>query len=299
MRVTNYLSIVVLSALSSALTAQESEKPLKWLKAQEIQIQTGGYLERTLLGSVEDFKKLAPNSELLKNDLTGYNQDWYAYYYSNPMFSILVGFQFNDRQKEKPRPNPLLRLGISYFSGYPLANSFSKETSGFYDTLTSSQTGKTYVIDSVNREYFSVDYFTNYLRFDGSLIYRTNPEARFSFFTGAGLTAGISFNSETYIYHSNYTWLSAQSSGDLYYPAGRYTQSGGYSSEHFPNKSHFGFSGYIPLGMDFRLGKKHPFWSNIHLFYELRLGLNVNFIPDLKTVANTNIHNGFGLKFTW
>lgn len=299
MRVANYLSIVALMALSATLSAQEPEKPLKCLKAQEIQIQTGGYMERTLLGSIEDFKKLAPNSELLKNDLAGYNQDWYTHYHSNPRFSILVGFQFNDRQKEKPRPNPLLRLGISYYSGYPLANSFSKETSGIYDTITSSQTGNIIIIDSVNKEYFSMDYFTNYLRFDASLIYRTNPEVRFSFFTGAGLTAGISFNSETYIYHSNYTWLKAQPSGDSYYPTGRYTKSRDYSSEYFSNKSNFGFSGYIPLGMDFRIGKKHPFWSNIHLLYEMRLGLNVNFIRDLKTVTNTNVHSGLGLKFTW
>jgi hypothetical protein len=299
MRVANYLSIVVLTASSAALSAQESDKPLKLLKVQEIQIQTGGYIERSLPGSVADFKKLAPDSELLKNDLTGYNQDWYTQYYSNPLFSILVGFQFNDRQTEKPRPNPLLRLGISYYSGYPLENSFSKETSGLYDTLTSSQTGEIFIIDSVNREYFSMDYFTSYLRFDGSLIYRTNPEARFSFFTGAGLTAGISFNSETYIYHSNRTFLSTQPWGGSYFPSDTYTQSNGYSSEHFPNKSNFGFSGYIPLGMDFRIGKKHPFWSNIHMFYELRLGLNVNFITDLRTVANTHVHNGFGLKFTW
>jgi hypothetical protein len=102
MRVANYLSIVALTALSAALSAQESDKPLKLLKVQEIQIQTGGYIERSLPGSVEDFKKLAPDSELLKNDLTGYNQDWYTQYYSNPLFSILVGFQFNDRQKKNP-----------------------------------------------------------------------------------------------------------------------------------------------------------------------------------------------------
>jgi hypothetical protein len=291
--------LIVFTALTFNLSAQDHEKTPKKLKPVEVQIQTGWYLEQERPGTVEEFKKLAPQSDLLNSDFTGFSQYGYSDYVSSPLFSILVGFQFIDKQKEKFRPNPLFRIGISYFSGYPLEYALSRRTSGIYDTLTSSQSGEIYIIDSINREYYFMDFSTKYLRFDGSVIYRTNPAARFSLFTGAGLTAGLSFNSETSVYYSNSTRLEARSSYTRDFYMNQYLGNRKSISESYSNKSQFGFSGYIPLGMDFRIGKKHPFWSNIHMFCEMRLGINVTFLKDVKTLVNNSMHNGLGLKFTW
>jgi hypothetical protein len=46
-----------------------------------------------------------------------------------------------------------------------------------------------------------MDYSSNQLRLDASLIFRTNADARWSAFAGVGINAGVSLNSNTTIYY--------------------------------------------------------------------------------------------------
>lgn len=118
--------------------------------------------------------------------------------------TVLVGLQFSNKEKTMYKSNPLLRLGFTYSSGTNLMGGSFKEDRIPFDTLTSSQTGQTAFIDSINTQGYNMNYRSEQLRFDGSIIFRTNPEARWSLFTGIGITAGISINARTDIYYSNY-----------------------------------------------------------------------------------------------
>jgi hypothetical protein len=64
----------------------------------------------------------------------------------------------------------------------------------------------------------------------------------------------------------------------------------------FTNKKKFACAAYVPLGVDFRIGKKRAFWKRTHLFYELRP--SVTTIPELRTFANAGVQQGIGLRVT-
>ncbi len=296
MRRVNILSVVVLLTVSFSVIGQEQ---IKKFSIRDVYIQTGFFSDPYTTGTLHDFKLLFPESVLLNNDMTDFSQTSSFSYTSNNMFSALLGFQFRDKQKSIYKTNPLLRLGISYFSGTTLQGGLSKTNRKPYDTLMSTQTGQAVYIDSVVIQQYSMNSSSQQLRFDGSLIFRTNPEARWSIYGGIGITAGLSINSSTDIYYAKYERT------DTRYPNSIALYSYGYSSsynskaENFRNRTIFGGSAYIPMGIDFRIGKLGELWKRTHLFYELRPSLNITSIPELRTITNTNIHHGFGFRVSW
>jgi hypothetical protein len=70
--------------------------PIKALNACEVNVLFGGYFQPIQYGTIAEFQKLAPGSELLKADFTGYNQ--YNDYISsvNGMFAVNLGFRFGN-----------------------------------------------------------------------------------------------------------------------------------------------------------------------------------------------------------
>ncbi|MFA5781797.1 MAG: hypothetical protein WC868_05955 [Bacteroidales bacterium] len=302
MKINNLLSAVILLTVSFSVFGQEQQpKTIKKISIHDIYIQAGLFSERNRTGTLGDFNGLAPNSVLLEKSLAFAE---YAPYNgsnltSNSMFSVMLGIQFSDKQKTIYKANPLLRLGVSYFSGTTLTGSLYKEDRKPYDTLTSAQTGQTVYLDSVTTNDYGMSYSSEQLRFDGSLIFRTNPEARWSLFAGIGITAGLSINANTDIYYSKFGGTETR------YPNGNTSSSYSYSSsynsktEKYRNKNNFGASTFIPMGIDFRIGKKSEFWKRTHLFYELRPGINITSIPELRTITNSSIQHGLGLRVLW
>jgi len=211
----------------------------------------------------------------------------------------MLGIQFSDKPKTTYKANPLLRLGVSYFSGTSLTGSFYKEDRKTCDTLTSTQTGRTVYLDSVTTKSYSMNYSSEQLWFDGSLIFRTNPKARWSLFAGIGITAGFSINANTEIYYSKSDWIAARHPDGnhlfLYFSAGSYDS----KEEKYRNKNNFSASTFIPLGINYRIKKNGEFLKPIYLFYELRPGIYITSIPELRTITNANIQHWFGLRVSW
>lgn len=300
MKIINILfAIILLTVYSSVFGQKQQLKTVKRISIHDFYIKTGFFSEHNTNGTLADFKTLAPQSVLLNNNMTDFSQSVGFSITGNSMLSIMLGLQFSDKQKTIYKANPLLRLGISYFSGTTLTGGSYKEDRKPYDTLTSTQTGQTVYIDSVTSKNYSVNYSSEQLRFDGSLIFRTNPEDRWSIFTGIGITAGLSINANTDIYYSNYgrtETLYANGSTSSSYNYSGYNNS---KTEKFKNKSNFGSSIYIPMGIDFKIGKKREFWKRTHLFYELRPGINIASIPELRTIINASLQHGLGLRVSW
>jgi hypothetical protein len=299
MKTFHILSTLLLSTIALTTSGQELQpKAIKKISINDVYIQTGFYSENNTNGTLADFKKLAPQSALLQNNLTDFYESSGFSTTTNNMFSIMLGLQFSDKEKASYKANPLLRLGVSYFSGTSITSGFYKEERFPYDTLTSSQTGQTIFIDSINTKNYSMNYSSEQLRLDASLIFRTNPEARWSLFAGIGVNAGLSINANTAIYFNRYE------SSDTRFINGNtssysYSNTDNSKTENFQNKSNFGLSTYIPMGVDLRLGKKNEFWKRTHLFYELRPGVNITSIPELGTITNSSIQHGLGLRVTW
>jgi hypothetical protein len=290
--------VFLLTTFFNALGQDPTSKNIQKIRIQDFYVQTGLSLERNTNGMLSDFKTLAPQSVLLKDDMTNFSSYGGYGISGNSMFSVMVGLQFADKQKSKYLSNPLLKLGISYFSGSTLSGGTYKTTRTPYDTLTSAQTGNTIYIDSLNSQNYSMNYYSEQLRIDGSLIYRTNPEARWSLYAGIGITAGLSINAQTSIFYNNNGRKETRFEDGYTYSA-YYNTSDNDKNETFKNKANFGASAYIPMGIDFRIGKKREFWKRTHLYYDLRPGLNVTSIPELQSFTSVNVQHGLGLRVSW
>jgi hypothetical protein len=138
-----------------------------------------------------------------------------------------------------------------------------------------------------------MSYSAQQLRLESSVIIRTNPAKRWSIYAGAGMSFGVSYKAETYI---NYFAYSSNSAYNANYDYASNVQS---SSEHFRNKMSISTSLFVPMGIDFRIGKKREFWKRLHLYYEMKPSLTVTSIPELRTSTQVNMINTLGLKITF
>ncbi len=134
-------------------------------------------------------------------------------------------------------------------------------------------------------------YTTQQIRVDISVIYRTNPLARWSMYGGVGIEFGSSVRASTNVYYSEYSFIESSGSSSN----GSNTM---FRYETIANKNNIGGAAYLPLGVDFRVGKKREFFKQMHFFYEARPFLNYLNIPELGTIASVGMKSGIGLRIT-
>lgn len=291
----NQCLLLVLAILffSSTTFAQKGEvDQTSSISLTDVFIQIGSFTERSNDVSLTDFRSLAPQSEILKDDFSDFSRLGGTTYTGSTALSISLGIQFNNKERSSRKANPLLRIGLTYLSGSSLTTNFFKSESFPIDTLVSASTGQVYYVDSLSSENYNMEYVSEQIRLDAALIYRTNPEARWSLYGGVGLAAGVSLSAHTEIYFTNFIL-------DDDFRGGGNSRDGSFKSERIDNDMNFGFLTYIPLGIDFRLGNNKEFWKRTHLFYEVSPGINFTTIPELNTIANASIRNGLGLRVNW
>ncbi|MES2798696.1 MAG: hypothetical protein V4638_01650 [Bacteroidota bacterium] len=282
---------IIQSALSISLLflttinfAQESGE--KNITLSEAQVFFGAQISDYRSLNLVEMQKFAPSSSILARDFTGFSQSGYGYLNSSQLLAASLGLSF------KNLPYMTLRLGLNYSDRNSFYGSLSKSETGRYDTLTSSATGQQYFQDTTR---FSMAYFNHssqIISFDASILFRTNPEKRWSIYGGVGYTAGIGFNSFSSIGYSEYTY------GQNYGYGGE-SPNAVSINETFKNKSYFTHTIYLPMGVDFRIGKKREFWNRLHLFYEIKPSITFNHIPELGTSTHLGIGHGLGIRVKW
>lgn len=254
----------------------------------EIYLQSGAFFGQAK-GSLADFQSLAPGSIILQQDLSAY-QTYPQMYFNLPgqSQSLNLGLQF------AKMPNATLRVGLLHINQRNVLSTGGSYTETFtIDTLTSSQTGEQFFIDSMSTHGYNASYSQEQLRLDASLIFRYKAEQRWSFYGGIGANFGLSYNAVTQIRHG------VSPFGDTYY--GMFNDmvyDGGTSEkETFENKGGYGLGVYAPLGLDFQVGKKREFWKPLHLYMELRPGFNINQISGIGTTFSAGNFSNLGLRF--
>ncbi|MBI3503021.1 MAG: hypothetical protein HY063_14620 [Bacteroidetes bacterium] len=246
-------------------------KTIHKFKLEGFYFQIGDNNYRNDNGGLGDFKTLSSNSVLLQNNFSNYNSYEYANtIYSGTYLSLSSGIKFRNKDKTAYKKNTELRIGLDCFTTFPL----------FHELSTPHDTTKNI---NHNDTSYSMAYFSRNIRLNGSLIYRTNPARHFSFYTGAGITAGISINKTVIDKQIIYDDTSYDSVSE--------------KQEIWRNKNSFGGSFFIPMGVDWRMGNKRNFWKHSHLFYEVRVGANVSSIPELnRTTVSMSWQNLFGAR---
>lgn len=294
-----HVLLVVISLLFSfSISAQEEkQKTVKRINIYDVCLWDGQFLERSTISSLHVFRELAPESVLLKNDFTNYSTLRLLNLTNNPMYSAFFGIKLRNKEKTAYKTNSHLRIGLSYFSGTSLTYTIYKSDRKTYYTLINA--GQTTYFDSVTTKSYNMFYSSEQFRLDGSLIYHTNPQSGWSLFSGIGITAGFSINAATSIYYSHDEKTEARNSTSSNSSPPLIFDFEDMKSEKFRNKNNFGSSVFIPMGIDFRIGKKKEFWKRIHLFYEARPGVNITFIQKKQFAANASLQHGFGLRISW
>lgn len=278
---------------TNEFVAQEQKR----IQLSDASLQYGYILDPGARGNLADFKSFAPNSTLLTQNFSGFDPNNSGSTYVNNYFTAALGFQFLNKEKKAYKSNPLLRLGISYNSGTHLYNGYGRYSNSIVDTLVSQQTGQMYFVDSTSVENYGMTLSSQQLRFDASLIFRTNPAARWSIYGGIGFNIGAAFQSNVEISYSSYQYTNNQL-GFSY--TNFYNNNNSSKYEYFTNATRIvGGSIYLPMGIDFRIGKNRPFWKQTHLFYELKPSLNLTAIQNSSTLITGVFQHGLGLRVTF
>ncbi len=260
------------------------------VRISEFHLQTGFQYYPNGTTSLEDFQKLAPNSILLKEDLSSYSSFGNYYNGAGNFSSVHLGLTF------KNHPNALLRVGITNMLGVSgLQNGFTKEDYFPYDTLTSSATGEQTFIDSVSSQSYFMNHSSRQIRLDAALIFRTDASARWSLFAGIGASLGVNYNATTFISYYRNSYINSQNGNSYNYGY----NNGSEKTESFTTKNYLTTTAYIPMGVDFRIGKNQPFWKRLHLYYEIKPSISMTQIPALRTITTVNMTQALGLKVTF
>jgi hypothetical protein len=260
------------------------------LKISEIHISSGTGSLGQQQGNLSDFKLLAPTSSILTKDFSEF-QPYEDFYVHGPMqmnssqssfYSLQIGLQC------AKMPKVTFRAGITHISNYGALSTWgSYNETAPYDTLTSSQTGAITVIDSSRIKNYNMNYSNQQIRLDGAMIFRMFPEKRWSLHTGLGASIGMSYRANTNINYYEYSTVNQYGNG---------SNSNIQQNESFKNKNSLGASLYIPMGVDFGIGKKREFWMPFHLYAETRPSLNINSINGIGATFSPGMSSAVGLR---
>ena len=203
-----------------------------------------------------------------------------------PQYSINLDLGLKSSKKSKST----LRIGLNNFSEIILANNYISQETFHYDTV--SINNETYFLDSITTKLSDVYYSSQQIRLNMSYLFRINSDKRWSYFAGLGLSVGMSFKATTNI-NSITSVATASSFGSDYYVYPNVIN----TSEKVENKTNYGFIISSPIGVDFRIGKINKYWSQIHLFYEIKPSYNFVTIASFGSLTNLNIQQGVGVRY--
>ncbi len=274
-----FVSTTVLSLFGNA------QEELPAVRISEVQLFTVMDYSTTPLSTLQNMQKIAPQSILLQQDFSGYNSGDFNSIFSQNSSNLMLGLSFRDK------PGMTLRAGVGHSNRAILGVSLGNSERFPHDTLTSSQTGQQYFVDSVVNRGVYANYNSQFLSFETALIFRTNSEARWSLYGGVGLSFGVGFNGRTDV--SRYEYWSIES------PIANNYGNTHYESESIPSENSFFYGVNTPLGVDFRIGKKREFWNRIHLMYELRPGISVYTVPHSASRLTPILQQSLGLRVTF
>ncbi|MCC7502880.1 MAG: hypothetical protein IT229_10145 [Flavobacteriales bacterium] len=238
----------------------------------------------------QDISLLAPGSALLAGGLSDHDYSNAGYEDATGLFD--AGVSFHPFRKAGGL-GAELRVGFLYGGRSTLTGYLRRITRTPYDTLTSSQTGETFYVDSVHNSTYLVECSAERFGLSTSLVWRT--KGRWSIYGGVGFAGGLLMNARTEVYHSTFDGVDDPNSSrpnDVH--DGRYAGNGG--SETFRNGTGWWLSLNTPIGLDFQVARRSAFWSRVHLYDELRPQLLFQGTPELGTATNLGLQSVFGVR---
>ncbi len=268
----------------------------------EYGFHVGIFYDDYLEASLDDFRRLTPGSTLLLHDfeIDRYNQP--AGRGAHLTYSGFIGIQPGKPVSPYRYYQPVIDLGFVYLeeSGHSLYL-FESDTIRS-DTMTNSQNGQSYFIDTISSKRYNMNYQWKQIRIDAALIFRLIKVKRLTATMGIGLNVGISFNQRTWISYRTKEYISwdyLNQGGWEYSDSSKILSKPDPVIESYSNKTNFGCMAYLPLGIDYSFGIKQPAFRGLHLYYKLYPGINFRYIPESGTFLTMSIIHGPGFRIAW
>jgi hypothetical protein len=292
--------LILLLLISLALYAKGQEYVSSpKLKAKDLVVSQAIISHGYTYGTLSDFRILAPNSPILAQDLTGFQQ--HGLYTNNVSAALsgMLGLAIFSKKRNDYIPNCTLRIGLQGSASTQIYQHLNKEIVVPIDTLYSVETQTTVYIDSVYNQSLGMYKSATNIVADISLVYNSHEEKRFQIHGGLGLQIGSSIASHTNIDEFKYETTRIYAQGTNYSTTSNHSVKSDYIFESYRNKSGFVTTVYFPLGYNFRLSNKKEFLKNIYLFGEFRPLIHFENIPELFNILNTGINGTFGIRFSF
>lgn len=243
--------------------------------------------------SLAELRGVVDGSRILGQDLGRHQADRMLEGVGSPVVAMDIGLVLGRRVEDGRRRGPELRLGYVFAPMQATTSSWSRTDRAAYDTLTSAMTGVAYPVDSVRTSSVSATYRTSVLAFDAGVLFRTRNPNRVTFFGGIGAMGGMAFNGlVTVDERIDRTLEPASGQGALEYQE-LVDES---RSEQVAQSEGAWYAGYVPLGIDLRLGRKRGFWRMVHLYHELRPMLSFWEVPGIGQRTSVGVQGLFGLR---
>ena len=279
----------LLLILPNLIIAQAQEAGDADFPLSSIAIQGAGILmDASLESQVENFKKLAPESEILKENLNSYSKSGDIYNQSSYAFGIYTALPL--RSQKYKRLNPKIRFGIQFIENGSMRYDLSKTDYYRIDTLAGGN-GQTYFVDSLVYQYIEMDYLQNQIHLDAALMLSSNETSRWAVKGGLGMSFGFTYKARTNIQYS------LGNDYELGVPINYAPTVYEYQEENFSNDLGVAFMTYIPFILDFRIARRGKFFSRAHLYWEGRPFLYYTMIPEINNELQSGFSSAFGFRY--
>jgi hypothetical protein len=281
--------IYLLFLFPPALCSQETGRSFKLEPAiKDIYFFPAFSFQQANSGTIQDFNTLMPGSEILRDNFNSASSQDGPRKIVTTAFAISAGLDLINTGEET-NIHRQLRLGLSFNNLVALNCNYYQERRERYDTV--HQGMQVIYLDSVKKETVSMNHVSQEVRLEASLLFRTLSSGRWSLYGGIGIDAGFSLRSFSVIQSSEELSLEGPDQEIMGNPAQQKT------SERQANRTNYGLGTYIPLGLDVGLGNKRAL-RLIHLFLEIRPGINAAVIPETGTLILPYLKAGGGLRMS-
>jgi hypothetical protein len=283
------LLLVIFASMNCVLYAQET-KQLPFLRISDIFVQTEfGRVNSTNL-NLDRVREILPNSTILSKDFSAFGPA--VNYQTNAVMSnsIALGLQFRTKDKAK-FSNRFLRIGIGSVQQDFVSFGLNRQQRITYDTLVSASTGAKVYKDSIIDERLFFNYSSRNIRFSTSMIFRTQ-EKRWTFYAGFGVNTTFSYNATTRLRFDRSKYESSE------YATNNEQNGSSSAEENEKGMRNFAVQMFVPLGVNFNIGKKRAFWQHVHLYYEINPALSYREISGFAGQLDVNAPNVFGLRYS-
>lgn len=305
------ISIIVLSFAMLGMFAQETSKPKMKVSSFGSSM---GFVGSFISNTSSDYESLAGNVEDpdMFVDLKGWEESKYNYGLGgNGDLQFYLGLTPYDNKRGKYRKDRELRLNFGFSFGARRTFSYINRDTFTFDSYTSGS-GSTVYADSsyFTRMMYAESYYG--IGLGAAYLFKTNPERRFHFHTGAGFEYSIALRS--FVNVKKYTeedlyYYTEGNKPDLDEPDYEWTDfmddkddagDTKFSTTNMNGNIMF-FRPYIPLGINFRItNRTQSFFNDVYLFTEMKPGIEFQIVGNEKTYINPYIGTAMlGFTYTW